>query len=281
MDNLESAEAGNSDPVMEEVGQAPVDTEVGAPAEKPVPSWKDSLDPELKAHPSLAAFKDPKDLAKSWVNAQKMIGKEKIALPSKNATPQEWDEVFNRLGRPKDPEGYNIPEDYAAPELTSEEGRAEYKKIAHKFGLLPQQAEGLYKWWADQANGALNATQEQNAMTQKEVEANLRKEWGFAYESKIQGANKVIRQFNSEDDAQYIQKKIGNDPVMIKFLTRMGGKISEDGIVGKGESNFLSPEEATLEMQKIRANPAYLNAEHPEQKLLAARMRQLAKMAYV
>lgn len=280
MDNLEPGQPDNSDPV-EDIGQAPTDTQVvDAPEPKAPASWRDGLDPELKDHPSLANFKDPKDLAKSWVNAQKLIGKDKLVLPGKNATPQDWEQVFDKLGRPKSPEGYNIPTDYAPPELTSPEGLRDYQGIAHKLGLMPAQAEGLYKWWADQQIGVMNQMEEQNTNLQKETESTLRKEWGYAYESKLKDANRVIRQFNSEEDAQYIQGKFGNDPVMIKFLTRMGGKIAEDGIIGKGESNFLSPEEALLEISKIRANPAYLDGNNPEQKLLAARVRQLSKMAY-
>ena len=55
-------------------------------------------------------FKTPADLAKSWVNAQKLIGKEKIPLPGEKATKEDWDVVFSRLGRPEKPEGYTLPE---------------------------------------------------------------------------------------------------------------------------------------------------------------------------
>lgn len=265
-------------------GVAPVDDggQPGGAAKPaaPAPSWRDGLDADIKDHPSLTNFKEPKDLAKSWVNAQKLIGKDKIPLPGKNATPAEWDEVYNRLGRPQSPEGYKIPEDYAAPELTSPEGREAYKSIAHKLGLLPQQAEGLYKWWADQANGGLAQSNEQRAAIQKETETKLRKEFGFAYEQKINDAKKVLLQFNSKEEAEYLEANFGNDPTLIKFLIRMGGKMSEDGIVGKGESNFLSPDEAKAEIAKIRANPVYLQEGNPEQKLLVQRMRQLHTMAY-
>ena len=47
-------------------------------------------------------------LAKSYVNAQSMIGADKVAIPGKHATDEDWGEVYRRLGRPDTPEGYEL-----------------------------------------------------------------------------------------------------------------------------------------------------------------------------
>ena len=66
---------------------------------------------ELRNEPSLRTFTDPGALAKSYVNAQRMIGADKIAIPSKSATPDEWREVYTKLGAPTEVGGYELGDD--------------------------------------------------------------------------------------------------------------------------------------------------------------------------
>src|SRR3989304_3701646 len=120
--------------------------------------WKEALDAGIKEHPSLSDFKTPADLAKSWVNAQKLIGKEKIPLPGEKATKEDWDVVFSRLGRPEKPEGYTLPE-IEVPEdfpLPAEEQAKEFLTKAHEIGMLPSQVNALYEWFLGNQVGAFN-----------------------------------------------------------------------------------------------------------------------------
>ena len=68
----------------------------------------DSLPEDLRAEPSLRNFTDPVSLAKSYVHAQRMIGADKIPLPGKSATDDEWRQVYKRLGAPDNPKGYDF-----------------------------------------------------------------------------------------------------------------------------------------------------------------------------
>src|SRR3990167_7658544 len=105
-----------------------------------------SLPEDIRAHPSLANFSNPADLAKSWVSVQPMIGAEKIPVPGKDSDPKMWDVVFDRLGRPKDPTAYSLPE-VKFPEGLSvpDADLAEFKTVAHKSGLLPSQVASIYQ----------------------------------------------------------------------------------------------------------------------------------------
>ena len=75
--------------------------------------WKAGLSDELRADKSLENIKDISSLAKSYIHAQKLVGADKIPVPNKHATEQDWDAVYKRLGRPDTPDGYkyNLPED--------------------------------------------------------------------------------------------------------------------------------------------------------------------------
>ena len=65
---------------------------------------------ELREHPSLAPIKDVGNLARSYVNAQRLIGSDKVPLPA-NPTDEDLDNIYSKLGRPEDASGYEIATD--------------------------------------------------------------------------------------------------------------------------------------------------------------------------
>jgi hypothetical protein len=239
--------------------------------------WVNGLDPELKEHPSLKNFKSPNDLAKSWVNAQKLIGKDKVALLNEKSTPEEREAFYNKLGRPEKPEGYKFE---PLPEPIQNESREKnFAEFAHKQGFTQAQASALRGWWASEMNAEMSQMGEQNENTQKETETELRREWGMAYQAKMVTANKVLSQF-SEPTQKKIMGAFGNDPDVIRDLAKMGGKFSEAGMIGKSPDGMMSPEEAQAEIAKLKVNPAYLDGQHPEHKIVVSRMTQLFKMLH-
>ena len=75
-------------------------TEVSADAEvtqSVAEDWRSTIPEEIRGHKSLEHIQDVGALAKSYVNAQSMIGADKIAIPGKHATDDDWGEVYRRL----------------------------------------------------------------------------------------------------------------------------------------------------------------------------------------
>ena len=66
-----------------------------------VVDWKASLSEDLRNDPSLSSISDVGSLAKSFVHAQRMVGADKVAIPKDDASPDDWNEYYNRLGRPE------------------------------------------------------------------------------------------------------------------------------------------------------------------------------------
>ena len=71
-------------------------------------NWKDSLPEDLKNEKALESIQDIPGLAKSFIHAQKMVGTDKISIPNKHATDDDWNDVYSKLGRPSKPEDYQI-----------------------------------------------------------------------------------------------------------------------------------------------------------------------------
>ena len=63
--------------------------------------WKASLSDEIRNEKSLENISDIESLAKSFVHAQKLVGADKIPVPNKFATEDDWNKVYEKLGRPK------------------------------------------------------------------------------------------------------------------------------------------------------------------------------------
>merc|ERR1712196_598310 len=105
-------------------------------------------------------------LAKSYIHAQKLVGADKIPVPNKHATEDDWNAVYSKLGRPETPDGYkfNLPED----QKVNEEGLKVFADHAHKLGLLPNQAEGMVKFYNElRANELSSADSTATAARQK------------------------------------------------------------------------------------------------------------------
>ena len=82
-----------------QVADAPVETGQ-VPSEQPAqeapkeetqaaPDWRSQIDESYRDHPSLQHYSDINGLAKSHINAQKMIGADKIVLPGKHASQED------------------------------------------------------------------------------------------------------------------------------------------------------------------------------------------------
>jgi len=257
--------------------------------QKEVADWREGLDPTIKSHPSIANFKSPGDLAKSWVEAQKLIGRDKIPVPGPKATKEDWDTVFERLGRPKDATGYaipdiKVPEGYPAP---TKEFLAEFTGKALELGMLPAQVNGLYQWFMDSQINEFNQFGEERSKERGEAENSLRKLWGKAFEQNFQIAEQAVNKYGTEQFIEKLKKTgMNNDPDMIKFIADMAKNFSEDKIAGKPAGLTLSPEEAHSEINKIMGeamkdkNHPMNNKQHPEHEHFVKKWADLHEMAF-
>jgi len=251
--------------------------------------WRSKLDPSIKEHPSLKNFKNEADLAKSWVEAQKLIGRDKIPVPGEKATKEDWDMVFDRLGRPKTADGYKIPDvkypdGYPAP---TKEFNESLKVKAHELGLLPAQVNELYNWFMSNEIDKYKQFSQSRDNMRITGENALRKAWGAAFEQNYQIAEQAVQKYGTEGFVEKLKASgLSNDPDMIKFIADMAKNFSEDSITGKPVGLTLSPEEAKSEIAKIQAeamkdkNHPMNSKHHPEYQFFLKKWKDLHEMAY-
>jgi hypothetical protein len=271
----EAAEATSTEQTTGQTAQA---------TETTTQDWRASLDPAIKDHAALKSFKTYGDLAKSHVELQKLVGVDKIPVPQNFENPEVRakfeNEVFDRLGRPKDPKEYKLVNPDGVDLKLAQDAEEGLRTQAHKLGLLPHQLDGLYKWYmADTAN---RLKQQQESVTKKiqDVTAELKSEWGAAFDAKKSVAEKVLDKFATpEERAHLVETGFNNDPKIIRMLAKIGSSISDDSFV-KGEVEAtMTPKEASAELARVRNQLMGMEQSNPEYKILLQRRNELMAMA--
>lgn len=246
-------------------------------------NWLQALDQELRDDPSLKHIKDIPTLAKSYVSGQKMIGQEKISIPSKHATADDWKGVFKKLGLPENVDGYNV--DAPKDQVFDENFLKDFKKAAYESNILPDQANKLLNWYGQLSKNAVESSAKAAELaTAKGVES-LKQEWGQAFEQNITKAQAAFRELATPDELKYFNESgLGNDPVVIRMFAKIAGALKEDSFPqGKAiSSSKLAPDEAKQEINKIRGDSShpYNNAKHPNHENAVKEMADFYKYAF-
>jgi hypothetical protein len=140
-------------------------------------SWKDSISEEFRKDPNIEKFTEIDALAKSYINATRMIGQDKLVIPNNNSTEDQWNEVYSKLGRPESADKYNlnVKSDIVALDKNSIKSFAEQ---SHKLGLNNKQAEGILQFYKNNMEGSAQQSKIDTETAQVQSEQMLRQEWG-------------------------------------------------------------------------------------------------------
>lgn len=238
-----------------------------------VADWRDSIPEEIRGHSSLEHINDIGALAKSYVHAQQMVGADKIALPGKSATPDEWGEVYAKLGRPESPDAYEFAYNNLPEGAEMDEGMVSwFKETAHKAGMNPQQAQMMLDAYNEmQFSDAENIGLEAQARVEQ-VEAELRKEYGQAFDDRLSLANGVLAEFGNPEIAEVQLADgtlLGDNPEVIRMLSNLGvylrEKVGEDTLEGVQTNGGITPSDAMQKISELtQPNTPYWDSRHPE-----------------
>jgi len=228
-------------------------------------NFQDLIPESFKEEKSLQNFKNMEDFVKSYLHSQKLVGANKIPVPNKHATDEDWAEVYNKLGRPETPDGYEYS--FKEDEIDQEQLKG-FNETAHKLGLLPKQAESLIKYYNEMNAAQLAQSEEQADVKQMETEAELKKEYGPQFHKRLDQAKKLATNSLGEDFLNNTILKdgsrLGDNLNIIKAFSELADKLSEDEIV-KGEgSSYMTANEIEKEIAELtEPGSAYWDKTHP------------------
>lgn len=233
-----------------------------------------SLPEDLRAEPSLATFKDPATLAKSYVEAQKLIGHARVAIPGDKASPAEWEAFYNKIGRPETADKYEtyvLKDDKGNVVYQPEEKEAaDLKKFFHSMGLTAKQARQMQEYSAKYFHENMTAAEFARAQSAQQAQQALKQAWGDKFDQNVDTARATIKKFAGEDAEEILkfmdESGLGNNVPLVKLMAKIGESIMEDrGHRGGGDTLPVTDE--TRAKQEI----AQLMQDQNFQKILNSR----------
>jgi len=271
---MSSEQITQNDVPVEETTQATTDTPQqtvsSTTTEQPTvaKSWKETISEEFRNDPNISKFTEIDALAKSYINATRMIGQDKVAVPNENSTDDQWNEIYGKLGRPESPDKYKLEVQSEIVPL-DENTVKQFAENAHKLGLNNKQAQGVLEYYKNSMEGSLQQARIDTETAQANAEQELRKEWGRSYDENIKKAGAIAKANMSEDILNMELKdgtRIGDHPSVIKGFASIANLMSEDKLVSTESENVDRGTDYEAEISKLvndRDGP-YWNKSHPD-----------------
>jgi hypothetical protein len=231
-------------------------------------TWKEAISEEFRNDPNIEKFTEIDALAKSYINATKMIGQDKVAVPNKNSTEDQWNEVYDKLGRPESSDKYSL--NVKSDVVPIDEGSIkQFADNAHKLGLNQKQAEGILDFYKTNMEGMAQQSKVDTETAQAQSAQELRQEWGREFDTNVKKAG-ALAKANMNPDILDMELKngmrVGDHPEIIKGFAKIAGMMSEDNIVTTESEQVNSSKDIESQISTITNNTdgPYWNKRHPD-----------------
>lgn len=195
-----------------------------------------------------------------------------LVPPGNEATAEDWNKFYGKLGRPEKPEGYelkvareSLPQDFPYDETLS----VEFRNMAHEAGLTPKQAQIVHDRFVGRQAEAFKSMRENTDQRATAAHSEIVQEFGQpdtdGYKKFVELTSRAARQLGITDalkeagvisaDGTILNAKIG------KALGRVGKDLFSEDSFGTGDGAALDNpfSETNLNLTKqgqlIRSDP--------------------------
>lgn len=158
--------------------------------------------------------KNANEVGKYIKELQSFAGR-KGDIPKDDATDEEWDAFYQKLGRPETIEGYDFSINEEFKELVGEAAPffdkvvSDFKEKAFQLGATPKAAEDLVGWYLETVGGQFKEADE---VSKEETENNietLRNEWGSSFDGITSQINGLLKSNGMSDEELQWANDIG------------------------------------------------------------------------
>jgi len=245
-------------------------------------------DESLRSSPSLAKLADeqghidPETLAKSYVHASEMIGRDKIVMPQSE---EDWGEVYTKLGRPETPDAYELKK----PELPegvdaqySEDEEKHFRQVAHGLGLNNKQAAEAYEALVQNRLEQIGEWGKVRTAAKEEALKTLQREQGENYPAFLNQAKAALREFADPVYLKHLEDTgQDNDPQTIRMWAKVGQAMMGDRKL-EGPASVATPADLQREIDDYieKYGKAIDDPDHPDFKKHNAHLRGLYERLY-
>ena len=227
--------------------------------------WKNGLPENLRHEMVLDTTLTVPDAFSQLVNAQKMIGKNKVVLPTDKSTPQEWEAFHTALGRPKTPDEYKLAIPAGQESMFDQGAIKQARDLFHKAGFNQKQVDALWAFEQSRLEAATTQLQQQEEQEYLAAEKAIVEESGEALEQQKHLANKLIAdEVTDPGKREKLLEALNSNklrPYVFNFLAQIQAKYREQhsGIPASNSPNVMTPGQMVSKAQELMATPGYLD----------------------
>lgn len=203
------------------------------------------------------------DVFKGYDELEKFTGVGKHLVIPESDDAEGWNNVWNQLGRPENPDGYTLE----SHEALDDELVSNWKKYAHSEGYTQKQMEGAVQFQLDiisSINKAENDQRETNTQL-------LKDKWKETYPERITGARMTADSLGIYQTLE--AKGLASDPVIIEMLDTIRSRTTEGVITPPTPPS--SAKDPLVELEEIKKSEAFTKKFHPQHKAVMKRFMEL------
>jgi hypothetical protein len=265
-----------------------------APPAPPANGATEAIQGALDAPPEWAPqkFWDPKtktvrneDMGRAYQNLEKLIGREKVPVPTGDDDEEGWNRWYAATGRPDTAEDYQFERPTLPSELPYDEATEKaFRTWAHVNGLNKRQAKNLYDGYVKtQLERHANWHTEQS-QARSNAEQALRREHGQQYDAFITNARTAMTRYADPDFRQWLDSTgMGNDPRLIRAFGRIGKEMNgESRLKGAAPQQAASSQDLDRAIADFRGKheKALFDRSHPDHNRRVAEYNSLFEQRY-
>lgn len=231
---------------------------------------------ELLRSPALEGVTDLDTMAQRIVDLNSQLSMESVRIPGPNASKEDIDAFYKRLGRPDKPEDYALDPQEGLEEGVTVDPQLKnwFQNAAHKYGLTKAQATAFVKDWNGFINDGVKQNRQQFEHDSNATITQLQGEFGAAFKPALAAGSKIVRELGGEEMAKLMDNPLyGNNPAVLRLITNLGKHFGNDPKFVTGSPSggmMMTPQEATAEARRImnEADAAgkkpYWDKRHPQ-----------------
>ena len=243
----------------------PIVGAVGATPPPSAPPAEPTFEDLQKAHPTLSKFKTPFDAAKAYTELEKWASG-KTALPDFK-DPKAVAEFNKKIGVPDSPDKYPQLDPNFNPKNVpvSKEWNDFWYKAAHKYGLRPDQANGIAQELYGNADEQVNQEKAQAEIQKAEVQKKMTQNFGTALNQVVDDVTRFLTKKGELETAK--AGGVFENPDMLRAFHKVSLDYKEDRSITKPEHRNISnmvPQQLAERKMELMKTPEYLNGNHPK-----------------
>lgn len=229
----------------------------------------------------------PADLLQSYQNLEKLRGVPEdhlVRLPTDQDDPNQWDNVYTKLGRPNEAKEYN----FNVPDGADQTFVDKSKEWMHKAGLNNKQASQLAEQYASFEQEKVAAYQAQVQNYQSQTMDQLKQVWGNEYDTKVRLVDQTVEEFGFSDEMLTAIRDSGHGAEFMRKMEAVAMRSGEaryvEGDERASQGFGVTPEAAKAQLEALTMDSdwlaAFMDRNHPAHRAAVDKKSRLVKVAY-